>query len=222
MCTGTFFRGDQDHDYMVTAAHCTVDGESGWSIKNSAGSADAYVDVADSPVNSDTDVEIAGYGSTERTKDVYPDDIRCATNSINQASFQEGMINIFGIGETSRENVPAGVHSSAAGGDSGGPMLIDRNKKTETIGVVSYGGSNDRDNATGLEPDVFERYVDLTSPRNKEFLSQFGKPKAQNYPYCTNGSDTGSGFGYQPGIGGPNNASCLVPPKGQKPADKQN
>ena len=30
------------------------------------------------------------------------------------------------------------------------------------------------------------------------------------YPYCTNGSNTGGGFGWQPELGGPNDGSCIV------------
>jgi cellulase/cellobiase CelA1 len=38
------------------------------------------------------------------------------------------------------------------------------------------------------------------------------------YPYCTNGSNTGGGFGWQPELGGPNDGSCFVRVVTQQPA----
>ena len=37
------------------------------------------------------------------------------------------------------------------------------------------------------------------------------------YPYCTNGSNTGGGFGWQPELGGPNGGSCFVRSVAQSP-----
>lgn len=52
---------------------------------------------------------------------------------------------------------------------------------------------------------------DSTSTAANGGASKFTDASGKTYPYCTNGSNTGGGFGWQPDLGGPNGGSCRVP-----------
>jgi len=58
------------------------------------------------------------------------------------------------------------------------------------------------DDATPLGP---------VAPASVAHVSGTTASDGKFYPYCTNGSQTGNGFGWQPDLGGPSGGSCIVP-----------
>ncbi len=50
-----------------------------------------------------------------------------------------------------------------------------------------------------------------SNPKAGEVGSRYCDKIGACYPYCTNGSSVGGGFGWQPELGGPNGGSCRVP-----------
>ncbi|MCX6109825.1 MAG: trypsin-like serine protease [Proteobacteria bacterium] len=243
LCTGTFFKGDSQHDYMLTAAHCTTESASEWSTTNPQGAnvrgvavhkgeyasvaknnsqfntttnsdlaiiafppgtAGGYVDVATTPVTAGAPVILAGYGNSSQVEGVADAGVlRCGQNSAEISTMEQGAIRLTGIGTTENPDYPAGTNSITGSGDSGGPIFDYSTGSPRVVGVVSNGSVLPADGTVGESHST-----DVSSSSNQQFISNGSQPSTNDYPLCTNGSNNGDGFGYQPGIGGPNNGSC--------------
>jgi hypothetical protein len=59
--------------------------------------------------------------------------------------------------------------------------------------------------------------VNQTATKASENLDGEVASDGKFYPYCTNDSNTGGGFGWQPDLGGPNGGSCKVRGSGNAP-----
>ncbi len=180
------------------------------------GTARGYMSVSTTAARTGDPVKLAGYGKRDHLKNGGSAGIlNCGSNIVAQTVQQEGAIVLYGFNTPTVKNVPLGTGSVSSGGDSGGPLIrIAQDGKPEIIGVVSNGSVYD-----GNMPETggFGNYTDVNSSWSKPFIIQRSNLKQQNIPYCTNGANNGNGYGFQPGIGGPDNKTCRVPqPKNGK------
>ncbi len=255
LCTGTFFKGDGNYDYLLTADHCTASPDSvprtnntkgvsvrGIVVRKAFGSGPAPKDVA-TPVTASKDlsviafppgtargymrlaptgakvgdqVKLAGFGQRHESLTVPSDAgvLNCGTNSVQRVVEQQGAIVLTGVTTTPSPVAPLGTASISGRGDSGGPLIrIGADGKPEIIGVASnvlmYNGTS-MPAAGGLG-----NYTDLNSSWSKPFINQRSNLQKKDLPLCTNGSNNGDGTGIQPGIGGLDGKTCLVPPPPQ-------
>jgi hypothetical protein len=254
ICTGTFFKGDNQFDYMLTAAHCAGEGFTAWNtlhpkgyraggivLRNATapgsaahppkpvakpespsadisviafprGTARGYMDIASISPKFGTAVTVAGYGKISQniTSDEPAGNLRCGSNVVFDSVEQQGVITLYGLGTARSSIAPPGKQSLAAPGDSGGPLIhIREDGRPEIVGVAAMGGFH---TGNPKEQQSFAKYNDVNSSWSKPFIKQRSAVKWEDFPFCTNGSSNGQGLGYQPGIGGPDNLTCRVPP----------
>jgi hypothetical protein len=256
ICTGTFYKGDNKFDYMITAAHCTekstdeflTSSPSGKQVKGivvrnapapgnqpvpvetpteestdisiiafPAGTARGYMRLASAKATVGQKVTVAGFGAKTQNITIPQDgSLGCGNNIVAANVEQQGVITLYGVPTTSSASVPRGEQSIAGKGDSGGPLIrINEEGKPEIVGITSTGTIH-----KSLIPPTEGRskHTDVTSKWSSPYIRGRSTLDISDFPLCTNGSNSGNGFGIQPGIGGIDNRTCRVPPA---PDDQQ-